>query len=72
MKPQPAAEISSPWQRKFAWRPVRGRTGRWLWLTTVLERETQVSFNTISVSKIVKEYDTPSHVVSKILSGEDC
>jgi len=50
---------------------VRARDGRWLWLRTVLERETQISLNTISVSKIVKEYDTPVRVIMQKLSGED-
>lgn len=71
MKPQPRSLLYSPWQRKFAWLPVRSRTGRWLWLTTVLERDTQVSLNTISVSKIIKEYDTPSHVMIRRLQGEE-
>ena len=71
MKPQPRGEQSSPWQRKFAWRPVRARDGRWLWLRTVLERETQISVNTISVTKLIKEYDTPVRVLMQRLSGED-
>lgn len=71
MKPQPQNRFTTPWHRKFAWRPVRARNGKWLWLRTVIEREIHVSVNTISVTKYVKEYDTPVGVLMEKLSGEN-
>lgn len=71
MKPQPTGKQVSDWHRKFAWLPVRSRAGDLLWLRTVLERQAEISMNTISITKIIKEYDTPARVIWLRLQGKE-
>lgn len=61
--------IHTQWERKFAWWPVRSRSGRWLWLRTVLHRQTEVNYRTLAITKIVTEYSTPQEIFLEQIRG---
>lgn len=67
MKPQPTQRYKGKWSKHFAFKPVRLRDGKLVWLRTVYSRIVS-TMEYVEPPIYIKEYDLEENIIMEALT----